>query len=50
MREDLFNAIKQYNETATKNGSIKNLAKDERRYVKKVFEEFENGGMKLPPA
>ena len=48
MRDDLYKAVKDYKKNADENGSFKKLDHESQRYVEKMLEDFETGGMKLP--
>ena len=48
MREDLYNAVKEYYQSAKQSGSFTKLDKESQRYVTKTLEDFETSGMKLP--
>ena len=48
MREDLYNAVKDYKKNADQDKSFEKLDKESQRYVTKMIEDFETGGMKLP--
>lgn len=48
MREDLYNAVKEYKKTADKDKAFEKLDKESQRYVTKMIEDFDSGGMKLP--
>ena len=47
LREDLYKAIANYKEVAVKDGSFAKLENESQRYVNKILEEMETGGLKL---
>ena len=47
LREDLYKAIANYKEVAVKDGSFAKLDNESQRYVNKILEEMESGGLKL---
>lgn len=47
MREDLYNAVKEYKKIADQEKTFEKLDKESQRYVTKMIEDFETGGMKL---
>ena len=49
MREDLYNVVKEYKKIADETGTFKKLDHESQRYVEKMLEDFETGGMKLAP-
>lgn len=48
MREDFYNCVKEYKKLADQTGTYKKLDKESQRYVDKMLEDFETGGLKLP--
>ena len=47
MREDLYHAVKDYKTAAVQNNKWDELDAESKRYVDKLLDDFETGGMKL---